>query len=56
MLSKETFQKLRPKLTIRETLKAKIKMPVHALNLQDVVRNIKVCFFSKENTETLCMA
>ena len=45
-----------PKLTIRETLEPKIKMPAHALNLQDVVRNIKVGFFSKENTETLCMA
>ena len=31
-------------------------MPMRALNLQDVVKNIKVGFFSKENTETLCMA
>ena len=53
---KETFQKLSPKLTIRETLKPKIKMSMRALNLQDVVRNIKGGFFSKENTETLCMA
>ena len=29
---------------------------MRALNLQDVVRNIKGGFFSKENTETLCMA
>ena len=38
---------------ISETLKPKIVMPVCALNLQDVVGNIKVGFFSKENTETL---
>ena len=32
-------------------------MPVRALYLQaTVVRNIKVGFFRKENTETLCMA
>ena len=31
-------------------------MPMRALNLQDVVRNIKVGFFSKENTEAPCMA
>ena len=28
-------------------------MPMRALNFQDVVRNIKVGFFSKENTEAL---
>ena len=37
-------------------INAKIKMPVHALNLQDVGKNISVGFFSKENTETRCMA
>ena len=31
-------------------------MPVRALNLQDVGKNINVGFFSKENTETRCMA
>ena len=43
-------------MTIRETLKTKIKMPMRVLNFQDVVRNIKLGFFSKENTEALCMA
>ena len=31
-------------------------MPVGALNFQDVVRNIKVSFFSQENIVTLYMA
>ena len=42
--------------TIRETLEPKIKVPVRALNLQDVVTNIMVGFASKENTERLCTA
>ena len=43
-------------MSIKETLKPKIQMTMRALNLQDVVRNIKVGFFSEENTEALCMA
>ena len=46
------LNKLSPNLTIWERLNAKNKMPVHALNSQDMGKNIKVSFFSKENTET----
>ena len=46
------FQKL-SSLTIKERLNAKIEMPVHALNVKDVGKNIKVGFLGKENTETI---
>ena len=49
--NKETIQKLRPNLTVGERLNAKYKIPVRALNSQDVGKNIKAGFFSKENTE-----
>ena len=39
-----------------EKINAKNKIPARALNLQDVGNNINVGFFSKENTETWCMA
>ena len=42
----KTSQKL-SKLTIWGKINAKIKMPVHALNFQDVGKNINVGFFSK---------
>ena len=54
---KTTSQKL-IKLTIGERLMQKLKclcMHLHC-NLQDVGKNISVGFFSKENTETRCMA
>ena len=53
MLSLRDISKIEPKIDIRGTLKPKIKMHVLARNLKDVLRNIKVGFFSKENTETL---
>ena len=53
---KETFQNLSPNFTIGERLDAKNKMSVRALNSQDVGKNIKVGFFSKENAATRCMA
>lgn len=44
-LLKDEFKKLSPFRT-RERLNAKIKMPMRALNLLDLGKNIKVSFFS----------
>lgn len=53
MQSLRDISKIELKLTIGETLKPKIEMSVHELNLQDVGRNIKIGFFRKENRNTM---